>query len=117
MTKEYEGDEVRRILIDELHNTFITPFDREDIFNLSLNIDERLDYALTPLEEMQLLKIKADEHLTEMVTLNRQGAEELALAIRRLSSDPRVAGEMVFFDRSWYNQAVVERVMGFCTEE
>ncbi|MBF0589903.1 MAG: polyphosphate kinase 2, partial [Magnetococcales bacterium] len=27
------------------------------------------------------------------------------------------SGEMVFFDRSWYNRAVVERVMGFCTLE
>jgi len=27
------------------------------------------------------------------------------------------AGEMVIFDRSWYNRAGVERVMGFCTEE
>jgi len=27
------------------------------------------------------------------------------------------AGEMVFFDRSWYNRAVVEPVMGFCTIE
>jgi polyphosphate kinase len=26
-------------------------------------------------------------------------------------------GEMVLFDRSWYNRALVERVMGFCTEE
>ncbi len=26
-------------------------------------------------------------------------------------------GEIVFFDRSWYNRAGVERVMGFCTEE
>lgn len=26
------------------------------------------------------------------------------------------AGEIVLFDRSWYNRAVVERVMGFCTE-
>jgi len=26
------------------------------------------------------------------------------------------AGEMVFFDRSWYNRAGVDRVMGFCTE-
>lgn len=26
-------------------------------------------------------------------------------------------GEIVFFDRSWYNRAVVEPVMGFCTEE
>jgi polyphosphate kinase 2 len=27
------------------------------------------------------------------------------------------AGEMVMFDRSWYNRALVEPVMGFCTEE
>jgi polyphosphate kinase 2 len=26
-------------------------------------------------------------------------------------------GEIVFFDRSWYNRAVVEPVMGFCTKE
>src|SRR6516165_4711339 len=27
------------------------------------------------------------------------------------------AGEIFLFDRSWYNRAGVERVMGFCTEE
>ncbi|MFO1020362.1 MAG: hypothetical protein U0903_06655 [Planctomycetales bacterium] len=27
------------------------------------------------------------------------------------------AGEIVMFDRSWYNRAGVERVMGFCTRE
>ena len=27
------------------------------------------------------------------------------------------AGEVVIFDRSWYNRAGVERVMGFCTKE
>jgi len=32
---EKESDEIRRVLIDELHDTFITPFDREDIFQLS----------------------------------------------------------------------------------
>ncbi len=26
-------------------------------------------------------------------------------------------GEIVFFDRSWYNRAIVEPVYGFCTEE
>lgn len=91
--KEYEADEVRRILIDELHNTFITPFDREDIFNLSLNIDDMLDYALTTIEEMNLLKIDADEYLIEMIALVRQQAEELSMATRRLSANPRVAGQ------------------------
>ena len=27
------------------------------------------------------------------------------------------AGELVFFDRSWYNRAMVEPIMGFCTDE
>ena len=35
---------------------------------------------------------------------------------RYLSHLP-AAGEIVFFDRSWYNRAGVERVMGFCTDE
>ena len=91
--KEYEADEVRRILIDELHNTFVTPFDREDIFNISLNIDDMLDYALTTIQEMELLKIDADEHLVQMISLIRQEAEELMMAMHRLSGNPRVAGQ------------------------
>lgn len=90
--KEYEADEIRRILIDELHKTFITPMDREDIFNLSLNIDEMIDYALTTIEEMNLLEVDADEHLGQMIALVRQEAEELAMAMHRLSANPRVAG-------------------------
>ncbi|NJN95623.1 MAG: DUF47 family protein [Anaerolineales bacterium] len=91
--KEYEADEIRRIIIDELHNTFVTPFDREDIFNLSLYIDEMIDYALTTLEEMDLLQVDADDHLATMVSLVRQEAEELAMAMHRLSANPRVAGD------------------------
>lgn len=35
---------------------------------------------------------------------------------QRYVSHLPAAGEMVLFDRSWYNRAGVERVMGFCTE-
>jgi len=35
---------------------------------------------------------------------------------QRYAAHLPAAGEMVLFDRSWYNRAVVERVMGFCTE-
>lgn len=91
--KELEADEIRRILIDELHNTFITPFDREDIFMLSLYIDDVLDYAFTTVEEMRLLGVDADEHLTQMVKYTREATEELEFAIKRLSANPRVAGD------------------------
>ena len=36
---------------------------------------------------------------------------------QRYASHLPAAGEMVLFDRSWYNRAVVERVMGYCTDE
>ena len=36
---------------------------------------------------------------------------------QRYVSNLPAAGEMVLFDRSWYNRAGVEHVMGFCTEE
>lgn len=91
--KEIEADEVRRILIDELHNTFITPLDREDIFMISLYIDDILDYCYTTVEEMQLLGTEADDYLVKMVTFTREATEELEMAFHTISSNPRVAGE------------------------
>lgn len=91
--KEVEADEVRRILIDELHNTFITPLDREDIFMLSLYVDDILDYCYTTVEEMQLLNIDADKYLMDMVKLTREATEEIEMAFDTIFSNPRVAGE------------------------
>ena len=91
--KEIEADEVRRILIDELHNTFVTPLDREDIFMISLYIDDIMDYCYTTVEELQLLNIEADEHLIQMVKLTREATQELEMAFHRLFANPRVAGE------------------------
>ena len=50
--KEKDADEVRRILIDELNRTFVTPFDREDIFALSRSIDDVMDYADSTVSEI-----------------------------------------------------------------
>jgi len=36
---------------------------------------------------------------------------------QRYASHLPTAGEIVFFDRSWYNRAMVEPIMGFCTDE
>jgi polyphosphate kinase 2 len=43
--------------------------------------------------------------------------EKSQMYIQRYLSHLPAAGEIVIFDRSWYNRAGVERVMGFCTEE
>jgi polyphosphate kinase 2 len=43
--------------------------------------------------------------------------EKTQMYIQRYIPHFPAAGEIVIFDRSWYNRAGVERVMGFCTEE
>lgn len=43
--------------------------------------------------------------------------EETQWYFQRYVAKLPAAGEIVLFDRSWYNRAGVERVMGFCTEE
>jgi len=43
--------------------------------------------------------------------------EKTQMYIQRYLSHFPAAGEVVIFDRSWYNRAGVERVMGFCPEE
>jgi polyphosphate kinase 2 len=43
--------------------------------------------------------------------------ERLQWYFQRYVAHLPAAGEIVLFDRSWYNRAGVERVMGFCTEE
>ncbi len=91
--QEYAADEVRRVLIDELHKTFVTPLDREDIFHISLNVDEMLDYAYSTLEGMRLLSVKADDYLLQMLTYNHNAAHELWMSMQRLQENPRVAGE------------------------
>ncbi len=66
------------------------------------------------------------KRLTE--TLNPRVARVVALGVpterergewyfQRYVSHLPAAGEWVIFDRSWYNRAGVERVMGFCTED
>ncbi len=81
---EKEADEVRRILIEELMRTFVTPFDREDIFSLSREIDDIIDYANTTVDEMEILKVKPTLYMQRMASLLHDAGVELHLAVQRL---------------------------------
>jgi predicted phosphate transport protein (TIGR00153 family) len=91
--KEKEADEARRILIDELNKTFITPFDREDIFALSRTIDDVLDYAYSTMTEMEILKVEPTPYMQRMASLLRDAAYELSMAVNRLEEHPGVSND------------------------
>jgi predicted phosphate transport protein (TIGR00153 family) len=90
---EKQADEVRRILIDELNRTFVTPIDREDIFALSLTIDDVLDYAESTIEEMYMLQVKPNDFMERMVSLLTDAAREIYMGVLRLDDHPNVAND------------------------
>jgi len=91
--KEKEADEARRILIDELNRTFVTPFDREDIFALSRAIDGVLDYAYSTVDEMEILNVESTPYMQRIASLLKDAAYELLMAVERLEENINVAGE------------------------
>jgi len=89
--KEKEADEVRRILIDELNRSFVTPFDREDIFALSRSIDDVIDYADTTVMEMVILRVKPTGYMQRIASLLKDAAYEIMHGVQRLPKNPNVA--------------------------
>ncbi len=88
---EKEADELRRILIDDLNRSFVTPIDREDLFALSRTIDDVLDYGYTTIDEMVMFGVQPTELMKKMVSILREAAEELHHAILQLRTRPQVA--------------------------
>jgi predicted phosphate transport protein (TIGR00153 family) len=106
--KEKEGDEFRRILIDELNRRFVTPFDREDIFALSRSIDDVIDYADSTVSEMVVLRVEPTPYMLQIASLLQDAAYEIYQAVMRLQKNPNVATEHAQRAKTLENR--VERV-------
>jgi hypothetical protein len=112
---EEEADEIRRILIDDLNRTFVTPIDREDIFSLSRTVDDVIDYAETTVEEMLILDIKTDPYIKQIVDILFEASKSVALAVKNIKEHPGVCIEHVIKARKsehkierLYRQALAE---------
>ena len=101
---EEEADEIRRILIDELNRSFVTPIDREDIFRLSRAVDDIVDYGYTTIDEMVILKVQPNPYLHRMASLLKEAAKEIHLATLRLADHPNVANDHAMRAKGLENQ-------------
>jgi uncharacterized protein len=90
---EKEADELRRVLVEELHKTFVVPMDREDIYALSRAIDDIVDYANSTVDEMEIYEVASGAHLREMVDILRKAALEISDAVKILEAYPNIAME------------------------
>ena len=101
---ETEADEIRRILIDELNRTFVTPFDREDIHTLSRVIDDMLDYAYTTVVEMSILDVQPNTYMHDIGLLLAKSASEIHMGVQRLADHPGVAQNHAVRSKQLENQ-------------
>jgi len=90
---EREADDLRRILIENLNKTLITPFDRKDIFALSRAIDDIIDAAKSTVEEIRLFKIQPTKDLLLESKTLKDGTLEIFDALKNMKENPAVAME------------------------
>lgn len=55
---ERKGDDAERLIIDELHKTFITPLDREDIHTIATTLDKALDILNSISSKFEVYQIR-----------------------------------------------------------
>ncbi len=102
--KEHRADALRKELMDRLAQTFVTPFDREDINELSRAIDDIADYAENTIKEIRLYQVEPDEAIREMVTTLHEAVSALADAVANLNHDGQVANNHALTAKSLENK-------------
>jgi len=82
---EHLGDEVAHQIMDQLNDTFITPFDREDIHDLAKEMDDIVDMIYTITKRLRVYKILSMErNLTEFARVIEMSVRGVSRAVKGL---------------------------------
>ena len=85
LKSEQEGDRITHDIIRRLNSTFVTPFDREDIYGLATQVDDVVDYIEEAGDFLGLYQIEApmqqSQALAEVLV---KSCEQLAIALSGL---------------------------------
>ncbi|MBX6765324.1 MAG: DUF47 domain-containing protein [Rubrobacteraceae bacterium] len=84
---EHRGDDTTHEIISALHRTFVTPFDREDIYSLAAGMDDIVDYIEEIADTANLYDIgEITPPARELADLLVQAASQLEEATKKLGS-------------------------------
>ncbi len=88
---EHRGDKATHAIIAKLNQTFITPFDREDIHALASSLDDVLDFVNTAATRLLMYKIlEPPVTAAELAGVIVLQSEELARGVSLLEKDGKV---------------------------
>jgi len=97
---EHRGDDMTHAIITKLNQSFITPFDREDIHRLTSSLDDVLDFVNAAGVRLRLYKINAPPPVAaELAALIVQQSEELAHGVSLLEKNQLVLEHCVEVNR------------------
>ncbi len=84
---EHKGDEITHATMDLLHQTFITPLDREDIHELTSTLDDVLDFIDAAAQRVLLYEIKnIPNEVRELAEVCVQSAQKVQIAVGQLDN-------------------------------
>ena len=90
---ETQGDEITRDLIQLLNTQYLTPFDREDIYQLATEIDDVVDYLEEASDLLGLYGVEMPtRHAVEQCEIIVRAVEQLADRARQPQGDARRPG-------------------------
>lgn len=87
--KKNEADKIRFELEHDLVEAFTTPFDRQDLYSISVEMSKIIDCTISIYKTIKALDIDVDSTIIGMLGLLSQGSLELSEAILVLESSPR----------------------------
>src|SRR5438128_7953750 len=97
---EHRADDITHAIITKLNQTFITPFDREDIHRLASSLDDVLDFVNAAAVRLTLYRIfDPPPAASELAGLIVQQSEELAIGVSLLQNNQNVLEHCVEVNR------------------
>lgn len=97
---ESHGDEMTHRILIKLNQTFITPFDREDIHLLASSLDDVLDFVYSASDRLYTYKIKEPSASAKVLAgIILKQAQELKKAVGLLSKDSHLLEHCVEVNR------------------
>ncbi|MFC1409521.1 DUF47 domain-containing protein [Streptacidiphilus sp. N1-12] len=89
---EHAGDDITHGIFHQLNSSFITPFDREDIYNLASSLDDVMDYMEEAVDLVVLYEIEAlPKGVEQQIEVLARAAELTAAAMPGLRTMDNLA--------------------------
>ena len=92
---EQRADETRRHTEGMLLEAFTTPFDRQDIYSFSRQMDHILNFCLSTAIEMRAFQVSPDVPIASMALNLERGTETVLTATRAMATDSATAISMI----------------------